>query len=319
MLTMDSMLALVARRAAFAVLALLVVSAMLFTLVHMVPVSPARIVLGADATAAQLADFERQYGLDLPVSVQYLQWIGGALTGDFGRSYVTNLRVSTILAETLPVTLELVVLGFCFAVLVAIPLGLVSAFHNGQAIDHAARIFAVLGVSIPGFWLGLLLISYGSVQLGWFPPGGFVPLRAGLLPHLRSVALPAFALGFYYIAILSRMTRASMVEVLGQDYIRTARAMGVPRRRLWVYAIRNGLAPVVSVAAMSFGYMFGWALIIEHVFNIAGLSRALLSAIQQRDFLTVQAIVMVISVVFILANLAADLLHRLLTPRLANG
>src|SRR4051794_29433619 len=135
MLTMESMLALVARRAAFAVLALLVVSAMLFTLVHMVPVSPARIVLGAEATAAQLAHFERQHGPPLPVPVQYLQWIGRALTGDFGRSYVTNLRVSTILADTLPVTLELVVLGFCFAVLAAIPLGLVSAFHNGQAID----------------------------------------------------------------------------------------------------------------------------------------------------------------------------------------
>jgi peptide/nickel transport system permease protein len=306
-----------AQRGGFAILELLIVSLVLFVLVHMVPVSPARVVLGSDATAVQIAEFDQEYGLDQPALTQYVRWIEGALVGDFGRSYITNLPVSAIVGETLPVTLELVVLGFCFALLVAVPLGLVSAFQQGRAVDHVARLFAALGVSIPGFWLGLLLISYASVQAGWFPPGGYVPLRAGLLEHLRSVALPAFALGFYYIAIISRMTRSSMVEVLAQDYMRTARAMGLPSHRTWVYALKNGLAPVVSVAAMSFGYMFGWALIIEYVFNIAGLSRALLSAILQRDFLTVQAIVMVISLAFIFANLVADLLYRFLTPKLA--
>jgi peptide/nickel transport system permease protein len=305
------------RRAAFSCVVLLIVSAALFLLTHLVPVSPARLVLGSDATPEQVAEFDRDHGLDRPLGEQYLRWLGAALSGDFGRSYQTNLPVAGEVAQSLPVTVEIVTLGFLFAVAAAIPLGLVSAFWKERAIDHLARAFSVIGVSIPGFWLGLMLIAYGAVHLGWFPPGGFVPLRQGLLPHLRSVALPSFALGFYYIAIISRMTRASMVDVLGQDYIRTARAMGIPRRRVVVYVLKNGLAPVVSVAAMSFGYMFGWALIIEQVFNIAGLSRALLAAIFQRDFLTVQAIVMVITVVFILANLAADLMHRWLTPRLA--
>jgi peptide/nickel transport system permease protein len=307
----------VARRALFSVTVLLVVSAALFLLTHLVPVSPARIVLGIDATPAQIAEFEHDHGLDGPLTGQYLTWIGGAMHGDFGRSYITNLPVTGQLAQHLPVTTEIVTVGFLFAALMGLPLGLLSAFWKDSPIDHSARALAVIGVSIPGFWLGLMLIAWGAVGLGWFPPGGYIPIGAGFGPHLRSIALPSFALGIYYVAILSRMTRASMVDVLGQDYIRTARALGIPRRRIVMYVLKNGLAPVVSVAAMSYGYMFGWALIIEQVFNIAGLSRALLSAIFARDFVTVQAIVCVITLVFILANLLADLLHRWLTPRLA--
>jgi peptide/nickel transport system permease protein len=307
----------VARRALFSVTVLLVVSAALFLLTHLVPVSPARIVLGIDATRAQIAEFEHDHGLDRPLPGQYLAWLGRALHCDFGRSYITNLPVTGQLAQHLPVTVEIVTVGFLFAALIGLPLGLVSAFWKDSLVDHSARALAVIGVSIPGFWLGLMLIAWGAVGLGWFPPGGYIPTGAGLGPHLRSIVLPAFALGIYYVAILSRMTRASMVEVLEQDYIRTARALGIPRRRIVIYVLKNGLAPVVSVAAMSYGYMFGWALIIEQVFNIAGLSRALLSAIFARDFVTVQAIVCVITLVFILANLLADLLHRWLTPRLA--
>jgi peptide/nickel transport system permease protein len=163
--------------------------------------------------------------------------------------------------------------------------------------------------------MGLMLIRYLAVQVRLFPPGGYVPVSAGLLPHLMSVVLPAFSLGIYYTAILSRMTRSSMVEVLGQDYIRTAKAMGLARGRMLIYALKNALVPVVSVSAMSFGYMFGWALIIEQVFNIAGLSRALLTAIFERDYFTVQGVVLVITTVFIVANLTADILYRFLNPK----
>jgi peptide/nickel transport system permease protein len=169
---------------------------------------------------------------------------------------------------------------------------------------------------VPGFWLGLMLIVYGAVHLRWFPPGGFVGWSAGLWPHLQSVMLPALALGVYYTAIISRMTRSSMIEVAAQDYIRTARAMGLSRSRVLAYALKNALIPVVSVSAMSVGYMFGWAIIIEQVFNIAGLSRALLSAVFQRDYNTVQAVVLLITTVFILANMAADVVYRLLDPRI---
>jgi len=307
-------------RLAFSAFALLLVSAVLLLLTRAVPDSPARVVLGHEATEAQVRQFEQEAGLDRPLLEQYGRWLGDlVLRGDFGKSWVTGRRMNEELARTLPITLELVTVAFLFAVALSLPLGIVSALYQGRWIDHAARLFAVIGVSIPGFWLGLMLIAWFAVGLGWLPPGGWVPLSAGLWPHLQSLLLPAFALGIYYTAILSRMTRSSMVEVLSQDYIRTARAMGLAGPRVLAYAIKNALAPVVSVGAMSFGYMFGWALIVEQVFNIAGLSRALLTAITQRDFYMVQAVVFVFTLVFILANLLADLLNRYLNPKLARA
>jgi peptide/nickel transport system permease protein len=307
------------RRSVFSCLVLLITSATLFVAVHRIPVSPARIALGPEATDEQMSEFDHEHGLDRPIAEQYLHWLGGALHNDWGRSYITNLSVGDELAKTLPITVEIVTVGFVFAIAASLPLGMTSAFWQGRTIDHLLRIFSVVGVSVPGFWLGLLLIAFAAVYLRWFPPGGYIPIGRGVFDHFRSIALPSFALGFYYIAILSRMTRASIVEVLGQDYVRTARAMGLSRSRIVIYVVKNGLAPVVSLAAMSYGYMFGWALIIEQVFNIAGVSRALLSAIFARDYLTVQATVMVITAIFVLANLAADMLYRLLSPRMAGG
>lgn len=303
------------RRGLFSIVVLLITSVVLFTAMHEIPVSPARVVLGPEATDAQIAEFDRGHGLDKPLPIQYIHWLGAALQGDFGRSYVTDLPVGDELAKTLPITMEIVSVGFVFAVVSALPLGMASALWKGRTMDHLLRTVSVVGVSVPGFWLGLLMISFFSVRLRWFPPGGYVPLSRGVVDHIRSIALPAFALGFYYTAILSRMTRASIVEVLQQDYVRTARAMGLPPLRIACYVLKNGLAPVVSLAALSYGYMFGWALIVEQVFNIAGVSRALLSAIFARDYLTVQATVMVITVIFVVANLAADILYRLLSPR----
>jgi peptide/nickel transport system permease protein len=239
------------------------------------------------------------------------------LRGDLGKSLVTGLSMNSRIMETAPVTMELVVLAFFFAVVLSIALGTLSAFHEGTAIDHVARVFAVLGVSVPGFWLALLLILVFAVNFSWFPAGGIVPPSAGLAAHLNSLVLPAFSLGIFYTAILSRMTRSSLVEVLGQDYIRTARATGLPRRQIMVYALKNAMVPVVTVAAMSFGYMFGWALVIEMVFNIAGMSGALLTAINQRDFAMVQAVVFVFTLIFLAANIIADLINAWLNPRLA--
>jgi peptide/nickel transport system permease protein len=311
------MLRLVARRAWFSLLVLLVVSLAIFLLTHIVPGSPAIIVLGADASADQVRAFERQYGLDRPLAAQYLSWIAGVvLRGDFGRSYISGQPIAREVARTLPVTLEIIVLAFVFCQVVAVPLGIVSALYQGRLVDHVARVVAVAGVSVPGFWLGLMLIVYASVHWRLFPPGGFIPWSAGVWPHLQSVILPALSLGIYYTAIISRMTRSCMIDVASQDYVRTARAMGLSRARVLGYALKNALIPVVSVSAMSIGYMFGWAIVIEQVFNIAGLSRALLSAIFERDYYTVQAIVLVITAVFIIANFVADLVFRALNPRL---
>ncbi|MBM3489716.1 MAG: ABC transporter permease [Alphaproteobacteria bacterium] len=314
------MLRLIVGRLLFSVATLLLVGLILFLLTRLLADTPARIVLGIEASEAQIAVFNRDHGLDRPILTQYLDWLGRiVLQGDFGKSFITGLAMNAELARSMPITFELVVLAFVFALALALPLGILSAVLEGRSIDHVARVFAVAGVSIPGFWLGLMLIRFFAVEWGWFPPGGFSPLSSGLGPHLRSVSLPAFALGIYYVAILSRMTRSSLLEVLGTDYVRTARSLGLPRWRVLIYALKNALPPVVSIAAMSFGYMFGWALIVEHVFNIPGMSRALLTAIGQRDYFMVQTVVYVFTAIFIAANLIADVLNRALNPKLAGA
>jgi peptide/nickel transport system permease protein len=307
----------IVRRAVFSLLVLLFVSMVLFVLSHTVPVQPAQIILGIEAKPDQIAQFNRDHGLDRPLRIQYIDWLRKiVLHGDFGRSYVTGLSVSAELASTFPITFEIVTVAFAFAMFISLLLGIISAVYEGRFIDHIARIFSVIGVSIPGFWLGLMLIVYTSVRLGWFPPGSFVPLSRGVLAHFHSLVLPCFSLGIYYTAILSRMTRSSLVEVLEQDYIRTARSMGLSRRLVMLYALKNALPPVISIGAMSFGFMFGWALIIERVFNIGGLSQALLTAIFARDYLMVQSIVLVITAVFVAANWIADTVNRFLNPRI---
>ena len=247
------------RRILGSALVLLAVSIVLFALVRAIPVSPARIVLGPDATEHDIAQFDHDHGLDRPIATQYLTWIAAMAHGDFGTSYSDGEPIGPRIAGTFPITLELVTTGFLFALAVAIPLGILSAFHENTWIDHAARILAVIGVSIPGFWLGLLLIGWFAVGLGWLPPGGYVPPSDGIAPHFRALVLPTIAVGLYYVAIISRMTRSSVSEVLQQDHVRTARAMGIGRPRILVYVLKNAAGPVVTVSAMSFGYMFGWA------------------------------------------------------------
>jgi peptide/nickel transport system permease protein len=306
------------RRAGFSLLSLVLVTSCLFILTRAIPDSPARIVLGQDVTQAQLTQFEHDHGLDRPVAVQYADWIDGlVLHGDLGRSFITGRPVWPDIAATLPVTVELVVVAFLFSCMLSILGGTVSALLRDTVLDYGMRLVAVLGVSIPGFWLALILIMALAVDRDWFPPGGIEPWSAGAATHLNSIVLPTFCLAIFYMAVLSRMTRSSMLEVLGQDYMRTARATGLRPGRVLIYALRNALVPVVTVAGMSFGYMFGWALIIESVFNISGLSRALLTAIQQRDFVLVQGVVMVFTFIFILANLVADLTNAWLNPRMA--
>jgi peptide/nickel transport system permease protein len=312
------MLTLLVRRAGFSLLSLVLVTSCLFVLTRAIPDSPARIVLGQDVTQAQLTQFEHDHGLDRPVMVQYAVWMEDLLLhGDLGRSFITGRPVGPDIVAALPVTLELVVVAFVFSCGLSIFAGTASALLRDTVADYGVRLVAVLGVSIPGFWLALVLIMALAVDRDWFPPGGVEPWSAGVGGHLNSIVLPTFCLAIFYMAVLSRMTRSSMLEVLGQDYIRTARATGLARWRVLIYALKNALVPVVTVAGMSFGYMFGWALVIESVFNISGLSRALLTAIQQRDFVLVQGVVMVFTFIFILANLVADLTNVWLNPRMA--
>lgn len=311
------MLRMILSRALFSVATVVGVGLVLFLLTRSMGDSPASIVLGADATLEEIAAFEARYDLDRPILVQYGDWLTRlAFQGDLGTSFVTGRQAIDEVSRGLLVTLELVVLAFLFALAVAIPLGVLAALHRARWIDQLSRIIAVMGLSIPGFWLGLLLIRFVSLELGWLPPGGFVALTDSMAGNLRTMILPAFALGVYQIAVISRMMRSSMLDVLSADHVRTARAMGLPGYKVLLYALRNALGPVVSVAALSFGYTFGWALIIEQIFSIPGLSRSLLTAISQRDFVLVQAVVFVFTLTFILCNLVADLINVALNPRL---
>lgn len=294
---------------------LVVVSALLFAMCRATPVSPARLTLGSDASADQIASFNRQYGLDRPVVAQYGTWLGQAASLDFGRSYVSGNDIGPEIADTLPGTVELVTLSFVFTVVMSILLGTIAALKEDGAADHVLRIAAIVGLSIPSFWLGLLLIRYVSLKTGWLPVGGVASWSDGIGAHLGSFVLPVLTMSVYYIAVLSRLVRTNMVDALSQDYIRTARALGLPRGRILVYALKNALPSLVSTAAMSYGYMFGWALIVEQIFNLPGVSRALLTAIFQRDYPAVQAIVLVITTIFIVSNCCADLVQGALDPK----
>lgn len=298
---------------------ILLVSFTIFALARLIPASPALLVLGADAPAEQIRAFDLQHGLDQPVAKQYLRWIVAVATEfNFGVSYVSGRPITLEIQDTLPVTLELLFVAMAMCLVVAIPLGVISALNRDGLIDHTLRVFAIAGVSTPGFWIGLLLILWFSVRLGWFPPGDLVPLSRGIVLHLQSIFLPALSLGIYYTAIICRMTRASVLEVLEQDYVRTAVSLGLPKTRIRLsYVLRNALIPIVSVVAMSCGYMFGWAIVIEQVFNVPGICRALLAAVFARDYNLVQATVLVITAAFTAMNLLADLSYRLLNPKVS--
>jgi peptide/nickel transport system permease protein len=276
-------------------------------------------VLGVDATAEQVHEFERDRGLDRSLLVQYAAWIAHLPQSGFGTSYITGRSIDSELRESLPVTLELVLVTFLMTLAGAIPLGLIAALTEDRWPDHLIRVLALMAVSVPGFWLALLLIRVFAVRLGWVPPIGITPLAEGWRPHFASLVLPALSIALYYVGALSRIMRAAVIETLGQDYVRTAHSLGLSRSLVARYVLKNALPPFVTVAGMSFGYMFGWAIIIELVFNIPGLSRALLTAITQRDYPMIQATVLAVTAMFILSNLAADLLQRLINPRLRNA
>lgn len=308
-------------RVIISIFALLAVSLLLFLLMR----DPDQIrvisfqVLGDGASAEAYEAWERARGLHDPVLVQYWDWLNSIIHWDLGESYVTGIPLEETISDTFPVTLELVTLSLILALCIGLPLGILSALNHGRWIDHLARVIGVLGVAVPIFWTGLLLILFLAVKLGWFPPGGFIPLSAGLIPHLKAVAMPVFVMGFYYVAILSRLTRSSMLDELSKDYVRTAHAMGLSRPLVWLYALKNALAPVVNVTAMSFGFCFAHALFIEEIFAIPGLSRALLMAIFSRDYPVMTLGVLVIGVVFIVANFCADLLNQSLNPKLESN
>ncbi|WP_460042592.1 ABC transporter permease [Pseudomonas sp. S2_H01] len=311
------MLIFILRRLLSAIPTLILVSLFVFTLQKLLPGDPVQAMAGEERDPAVMEYLRDKYRLNDPVPLQYVHWVGNVLQGDFGTSLRTEQPVTTLLASKLPVTLELAVLALIIALLIGIPTGVISAVRKGTATDYAANVVALSGISIPHFWLGILLIMIFAVKLQWLPASGFVPLGEDLGQNLKTLILPAFVLGAGLSGVLMRHTRSAMLEVLRADYVRTARAKGLfPRTVILKHALRNALMPIVTLTTLLFGELLGGAVLTEQVFSIPGFGKMIVDAVFNRDYAVVQGVVLCVAIGFLLLNLLADVLYRLINPRL---
>ena len=289
-----------------------------FMLIHLSPGDPALIILGEDRSPQAIAAIHQQLGLDKPLYVQYAIWVNHLVHGDWGRSITTHEPVAQAIVERLPATLELGIVALVWSLLVAIPLGTIAAVRRGSLTDQLATGFTVAGVSIPNFFIGIVLIFLMSVTLRWFPFGGYVPFTTDPLESLRHVLLPAIALGTAGAAINMRFTRSSMIEVLNQDFVRTARAKGAGGRRVvFIHALKNALIPVVTIVGLQIGGVIEGAVVTETVFTWPGVGRLAVESIFNRDYTVVQGIVLVAAFSYMVANLLVDLAYAWLDPRIS--
>lgn len=311
------MLIFILRRLLSAIPTLILVSLFVFTLQKLLPGDPVQAMAGEERDPAVMEYLREKYRLNDPVPLQYVHWVGNVLQGDFGTSLRTEQPVTTLLASKLPVTIELAVLALVIALLIGIPTGVISAVRKGTAVDYGANVFALSGISIPHFWLGILLIMIFAVKLQWLPASGFVPLGENLGQNLKTLILPAFVLGAGLSGLLMRHTRSAMLEVLRADYVRTARAKGLFTRTVILkHALRNALMPIVTLTTLLFGELLGGAVLTEQVFSIPGFGKMIVDAVFNRDYAVVQGVVLCVAIGFLLLNLLADVLYRLINPRL---
>jgi peptide/nickel transport system permease protein len=310
------MLRLIAIRLAVFFPTLLAASMVLFIAINVVPGSAARAALGIDATAQAIARFEHQHGLNLPLHEQYANWLLGVLRGDFGKSFQNHVPVGPEVAKRLPVTLELAIFAFLIANLIAVPLGALAAFYHQRRVDTAITMMATVFGAIPNFWLATLLILVFALTLRWLPVGGFTAMADNPIVNLKQMIMPAVSLGVVSSALLLRIMRTSMLEVLNSDYIRTALAKGATRGIvIWRHAIRNALIPYLTVGAVEFGFLFGGVVIIEDIFLLPGIGSLVLVGIINRDYPVLLAAALVITVVVLTANMLVDIIAALLDPR----
>ncbi len=310
----------IARRLAFSLPVLFGVTLLIYVLLWFAPGDPALSSLGIYATPEQLETLRRQLDLDKPIYVLYVRWLGQIIRGDFGVSLITKEYVSTLIGHSLSITLQLTAVSMVMVVLIAFPTGIISAVKRNSISDMLSRIFSLLGISMPNFWLALLFITFIAVGLGWFPPGGYVSPEKGFGPWLQALILPSLSIAAAPASALSRMVRASMLDVLSKDYIRTARAKG--QRERWVvlrHALRNSMMAPMTIIGMQVGYLMGGAIIVEVIFFFPGMGRLLLEAGIDQDYSVVQGVALVSSVAFILVNVLVDFLYMLIDPRIRDS
>lgn len=296
---------------------LFVISVVAFSIVHIMPGDPARVLLGEDAPETAVAALREQMGLDRPVIQRYLDWLLGVLRGDLGESVFISKPMIEIILDALGPTLNLAVLAQLLALMIAVPAGILAARRRGTVADSSVMLGAMLGVSIPSFLLGLFLVLIFGVGLGWLPTSGYAPISAGVGAYLAHLILPAIALGAMQAALIARMTRTAMLDTLSQNYIKAGKARGLSGSRLtFKHALRNASLPVLTVVGQSFGVLVSGAAVVETVFNIPGLGMMLVNSIGRRDFVVIQSLVLFVALIYVVINLGIDILYSVLDPRI---
>jgi len=311
------MIVLLTRRIMGLILTLIAVSLLVFAVMALLPGDPAAITLGTSATPETLAALRHDMGLDQSLIVRYGQWLGGALTGDLGKSYTYGVPVAGLIIERLAVTLPLAILAIVLSVLIAVPLGVAAAARRGGFFDIVATLFSQMGIAVPGFWVGLLLILLFATSLGWMPAGGFPGWSSGVWPALKALTLPAIALALPQAGVLTRVTRSAVLDILHEDFARTAVAKGLSDRAvLWGHVVPNALVPVMTILGLQFTFLVAGAVLIENVFTLPGLGRLAYQALSQRDIIVLQDVVLFFAGLVIVVNFLVDLSYMVIDPRL---
>jgi peptide/nickel transport system permease protein len=311
------MLAYIGKRLLATIPVMAVVAIFVFAMLRLTPGDPAAIIAGASATSQDIVDIRAKLGLDRPMIAQFFVWVGNMLTGDFGESFFFKKQVAELVADRVGPTFALATTTMLLSIAVAVPLGVLAAYRQGTWIDRIVMGFSVLGFSVPVFVIGYALIYVFAIELGWLPVQGYQPLREGFWGFLQRLILPSIALSVIYVALIARITRTSVLEVLGEDYIRTARAKGLTDYVVLMrHALRNAAVPIVTVIGIGIALLIGGVVVTESVFSIPGLGRLTVDAVLARDYPTVQAVILLFSFVYVLINLAVDVAYTALDPRI---
>jgi len=295
-----------------------IVGIFVFFIIHLIPGNPAAMMLGPEATQEEIDTFSRSMGLDRPIPIQFVEWISNVVRGDFGTSlFFQGQQVTKVVFEHFKVTLTLTVLGVILAIILGIITGVIAAINHNNLLDRIIMVITSAGVSIPNFWLGLMLVLFFSIRLSILPPAGFKPLSAGLGESLRYLILPAITLAFGQTSLIARMTRSNMLEVLRSDYVRTAKAKGLSELMVnYKHALKNVLIPVITIIGLSFANLMGGAVVTEQIFNIPGVGRLLIKSVFTRDYPVIEGIVLYIAAMWVIINLVTDVLYVIIDPRI---
>ena len=311
------MLAYIARRLLATIPVMAIVAVLVFSMLRLTPGDPASIIAGAAATSQDVAEIRARLGLDRPIVAQFFIWLGHLLSGDLGESFFFKKQVADLVLDRVGPTTALATSTILWSVLVAVPLGVVAAWKQGTWIDRVVMGFSVLGFSVPVFVIGYVLIYLFAIELSWLPVQGYQPIKEGFWGFLQRLILPSLTLSVIYIALIARITRTSVLEVLSEDYIRTARAKGLPNRVVLMrHALRNAAVPIVTVIGIGIALLIGGVVVTESVFSIPGLGRLTVDAVLARDYPTVQAVILLFSVVYVVLNLIVDVTYTFLDPRI---